>query len=513
MTKKRTIFYVGVAALLLSSCLNGPETLKTDITVENIPVELYNEIQQVPITRVNDSGFCDGDGVGVYVVNYENSQPGTLRLDGNQADNVKYVFNETDYRWIPEKDVNFRDRYTHVDIIGYYPYSNPTSISAYPFEISKDQSKIAAHGLIGGYEESDFLYAKASDVAPTASRIPLNFQHKMAGVLVTIAEGSGFESGEFAALEKAVIVSSTVRKTEIDLATGAITPIGEAPVAGIIPYKYGNDFRAVVVPQTVAANAPLFNITVDNSNYIYRKKVSGNPSDFTYIGGKLHKFTISVSKKEGGGIDFELISEGITAWDTDNATHSATVREYIVIHSETPGGLKDAIIAAGKNPAKVRNLKVTGKVDARDFSMMREEMSVLQSVNMKDVIIESFAGNDANCIPDYAFSGKSSLVRFVFPDRTIRIEESAFTGTSLSGSLILPESIEIIGARAFAGCSTLTGTLSLPKSLRIIGNAAFSQCSGIVGSLDLPESVESIQGGAFQACGGLTGTLYLPANP
>ncbi len=512
---KRIGLYLGVLAAmgLVSACLSEPENFEPVVPEgERLPVELYNEIHQVVATRVNDSGFCDGDGVGVYVVNYVDGQPGTMVLDGNQADNVRYVYHEAEGRWVPDAEVYFRDKKTHVDIIGYYPYANPTSVTEYPFEVAKDQSTDAANGLLGGYESSDFLWGKAGDVAPVASRIPLNFKHQMAGVLVTLEEGTGFADGEFATLEKAVLVSNTIRKSTIDLATGIVTPQGEVPSTGIIPFRDNENFRAVVVPQTIPASTALFNITVDNMNYVFRKQ-----ADFEYIGGKLHKFTVEISKKEGSGLTFKVLGESITAWETDNVTHDATAREYIVIHCETPGGLKDAIIVAGKDITKVKNLKVTGTVDARDFYMMRDEMTKLQSINMKEVTIAEYIENGynyggANEIPNDAFLSKSSLIRFIFPDSITKIGGCAFQDTNLSGSLIIPNGVTEIAAYTFTGCSSLTGTLSLPNSLKIIDSYAFQSCSGFVGNLDIPASVTYIGGSAFRSCSGFTGELVLPEN-
>lgn len=511
--------YILLAAIAgLCACSQEPETLRVDNAAQ-LPVQLFNEIKQLPVTRVNDEGFCDGDGVGIYVVNYENGAPGTLALTGNQADNVKYVLDEASGRWTPETSVYFRDKQTHVDIVGYYPYSTPTSVEAYPFEVAKDQSTDAANGQLGGHEASDFLWGKAADVAPTTQRINIKFEHRMAGVLVSLAEGTGFAEGEFARLEKAVLVTNTVRKAVIDLATGEVTPSGDVPTTGTVPYKRDDAFRAVVVPQTVAASTPLFSITVDGTPYLFRKAVP-----FAYTGGRLHKFTIEISKKSESGLEFKLLGESITPWEADNMSHDATAREYIIIDCPTPGTLKECITAAGKDYAKVKNLKVTGTIDARDFFFMRDEMTVLQSLNLKEVKIAAWEGgligdigyNEqfANEIPESAFTGKSSLIRFVFPLNTTRIlgnyTRGAFCGTNITGSLIIPEGVIEIGAGSFSGCTGLS-SLSLPKTLQVIGQYAFNNCNGLSGPLVIPESVTFIGDSAFSSCG-FSGNIILPKN-
>lgn len=525
--KIRNLLICGILSVVLGACSYEPDGMSVAVD-QSYPIQLFNEIEQVATTRVNDEGFCDGDGVGIYVVNYDGGVPGQLVVDGNQADNVRYVYDEANGKWIPDESVYFRDKNTHVDIIGYYPYGSPSSVDAYAFEVAKDQSTEAANGLLGGYEASDFLWGKAADIAPTSQRIAVKFQHRMAGVLVTLSEGTGFDTGEFAQLEKSVLVTNTIRKAVIDLSTGEVFPTGEVPTTGTVPYKRDGDFRAVVVPQTVAASTPLFSITVDGVPYVFRKS-----EPFSYVSGKLHKFTIEVSKKNASGLEFKLLGESITAWETDNISHDATAREYIIVDCPEPGTLKECITAAGKDYTKVKNLKVTGTIDQRDFEMMRTEMTALQSLNLREVEIAKYGGDAANEIPYSAFFRKSTLIRFVFPENITRIGDCAFLETNLSGSLIIPNgvveigdnafrdcplngtltlsrSLTKIGSNAFQGCSGLSGTLNLPASLKIISQYAFFMCSGFTGNLQLPENLVQIEPYAFYSCSGFTGSLTIP---
>ena len=216
-------------AVALSGCHTDDDFIAPEVDT-SLPIQLFNEIVQVPTTRVNDEGFCDGDAVGIYVVNFENGSSGTMQVEGNQADNVKYIYDEANLKWTPEQDVYFRDRNTHVDIYGYYPYANPASIGAYPFEVQKDQSTAATNGALGGYEASDFLWGKAADITPTASRINLKFNHRMAGVQITLVEGTGWDEGEWEQIDKAALVVNTKRKAVIDLATGEERRIADAPI-------------------------------------------------------------------------------------------------------------------------------------------------------------------------------------------------------------------------------------------------------------------------------------------
>ena len=90
------------------------------------------------------------------------------------------------------------------------------------------------------------------------------------------------------------------------------------------------------------------------------------------------------------------------------------------------------------------------------------------------------------------------------------IEDYAFSDcSSLTGSLILPNSINSIGYGAFENCGGLTGLLTIPNSVISIDSYAFYNCSGLTGSLTIPNSVTSIGYRAFNDCYGLSGSLTI----
>lgn len=503
-------FFMTLCAM--TSCMKDDSAIASDHAASR-KISLSGEIQQVYQTRVNDAGFCDGDAVGIYIVDYNGSTAGELLDAGNRADNVKHTFDEAAYKWIPSYDIYWKDDKTHIDVYGYYPYSMPDNIAAYAFNVEKDQSTSAAYGKLGGYEASDFLWGKAENVAPTDKVIKLGFRHMMASARITLAEGTGFAEGEWAEVEKQVLVLNTTRSATIDLATGVATPVGEVPSTGTIPYSDGNDFRAIVVPQEVAAGTPLLSITVGGTPYLFKKDEA-----FTYISSKQHNFTITVNKREtGGGYEFVLTSESITAWENDSVSHDATAREYIVIDVPEAGTLEECIAAAGKEYTKVKNLKVTGQINATDFYFMRDKMDILQALNLKEVKIVAEGEYAADVIPNRAMNEKGSLMRLVLPDQIIKIDKGAFNECSnLVGSLIIPEGVTHIEGGAFSGCKSMTGTLSLPSTLEYIGGTqyageggAFREC-GFSCNLILPSKLKVISREAFYCCFNLYGELHLP---
>ena len=487
-------------------------------------VLISGEIDQQPASKVAlDEGFCEGDQVGVYLVNYDGETPGALKVKGNQADNVKFSLDENG-EWVPAYDIYYKDNDTKVDAYGYYPYAEPSSVDAYPFEVYRDQSKEAVNGEMGAYEASDFLWAKKSGVKPTSSKVLLTFSHRMSSARVRFQQGSGWDDeAEYAAVKKEVLVTGTVRKATIDLSTGTVTPEGEAPLTGIVPMNDNGDFRAIVVPQNVPAGDVLLTLTIGGQPRHYVRDV-----ETEYLPGKITTYDLTINKKPVTG-EFEVEFKGVsvTAWEADNISHGDDAREYAVIHNEAPNRLKRTIEdRLAMDPTKIRNVKLTGKLGLDDYDYIRNGLTSLQRLNMKEV--ESFI-DGVYQIPGSAFEGKRSLIKCILPDKLERIESNAFYGSGLAGSLVLPEglkyvtgfkgtgitkvyipsTLEVIGANAFQGCENLMCELYLPESLVAIEDGAFSG-SAIQGPLVLPSSLEEIGYGAFNACSALTGSLKIP---
>ena len=534
---KKLCLLLITTALLTVGCSEQDEFGKYNLESGFGKITLSGDIDQVYQTRISESGtgFANGDQIGVYFVNYDGETPGTLLSQGNQGDNVRHTYDEVNNTWNSAYDVYWKDRKTHIDIYGYYPFmdnvstsdgktgsqvqSNLDNVNAWAFEVKADQSTEAANGELGGYEQSDLLWGKVQDVAPTDQVIRLPLRHRMSTARIDLIEGTGFANGEFAQLEKTAVIKNTRRNATVDLATGSVTATGDIQSTGIVPYKYGDQFRAIIVPQTVAAGEILFAFSLGGKPYTFKKTEA-----FEFMQGKMHNFSIKIDKKaDTGDYKLTLIGESITAWENDAVSHDATMKEYVVIKS-TPGELKDAIIAANKDYTKLRNLKITGQINSHDFEFMRDEMSSLSSLNLKEVKIKGMNqwgeadDNYDDEIPDRALFNQRGLVSIVLPDQLKKIGDGAFRDcTNLSGSLIIPEGVVEIKPEAFCSCSNLTGTLSLPSTLEILGsndnhrNGAFLGC-GFVCELKLPEKLRVIGSETFSGCSGIYGELFLPSG-
>lgn len=538
--KSRFLVLCPALAVLLAGCAKEPvvEPIVDDSGL--IPLNIDGSINQIQ-TKVNAAGFVDKDALGLFAVNYseENTVPGTLADNGNQADNVKYVFDEAANKWNPTKKVYYKDVNTNVDLYLYYPHqSSVTEVNAANFEVQKDQSSAATASSLSGYEASDFLWGKAVNITPSENKVAVQLSHKMAAVNVVLVEKEGFAEGEFASLEKGIILTNTTRKAKINFATGEVSALGNAQQDGIVmcPQSSGS-FRAVVVPQTVEAGEKLFAITIDGVSYGFRNSAAS----VTYAAGKQTDVTINIKKKTPAG-EYELTLGDIKIadWTEDKNTHGGEARQYFVVNLTEAGTLGKVIRSFKKNPDKIRNLKVSGPITTEDFYFMRDSMAILEAINLKEAKVVNAKYYDYNAdvwttrndiIPSEAFRDKMSLSHFSFPERITYIDSYAFCHTNISGALIIPDDVtEIkgyafsetmigsvafspklmkIGDYAFYDCSSLTGTLTLPETLTCIGISAFYNCS-FTGELHLPNSLEYIGGGSFANAGFFVGGLRIP---
>lgn len=518
---KQNYIYIGALSLLMASCSEESFRGGASEDRQSREIRLQVEIDQVNVTRANDSGFADGDRIGVFAVSFTDTMhPGTLAPSGNLADNVRFTFDESSYSWKGDRQLYFSDDMTPVDFYGCYPYDSAIDdVEAYPFSVERNQSSENISGGLSAYECSDFLWAKTSGVLPSSPYVNLLFKHILSAVQVTLIEGKSFDEGEWIGLDKEVMVTNTNRNATINLSTGDVTTVGQKDGKDIVMNSYKDDYRAIVIPQSVEAGQCVVSITVNGHSYELTKSETLN-----YLPSKLHKFTIQVDKvSENGDYEFSLVDESITAWESDLESHNGKVKEYIVVEVPERGGLEETVKAANLDPTEIINLKIKGELNSDDFLYMRQNMKYLEALNLRDVLIydcnvEYYGNRSDFSIPYQGCCEMLYLKTIVFPEKLKKIGELAFRNTNLTGSLDFPEGLEYIGANAFSNWqaytssnTNLSGTLSLPSTLKYIGESAFENCD-FTGSLVLPEGLEHIGEKGFADCEYLTGELHLPSS-
>lgn len=484
---------LGLLALLaLCSCSEEITSIIGEKSQQ--PIQLSGQIDQENVTRANDYGFVGGDKMGIYIVDRVGGVAGQLGASDNRAQNVLFTYDDDNHRWSSPAAIYWRDEETGIDVYGYYPGVNyiesPTS---YAFEVQTDQSTEAQNGDLGGYEQSDLLWGKKTSEF-TTSQIVLKYNHIFAGVRVQLQKGDGIIDTEWGKLKKIVLVENTVRKASVDLSVGAAAVDGsEVSVVRMAPQS-GDNYRAVVIPQTVAAGKQLLSITIDGKTYSHKLDKAMN-----YQGGKLHNFTMTVNKSaDTGDYEVKVTDDGIMPWTNDESSHQFKIMQYVTVHCPEIGKLKESITAAGYDYKTIQNLKVTGELTEKDFELMRDEMPKLKHLNLKSVKVKHVLYYDGwwhHGSHDYDLYRDDML-----PNKAFWGDDNNKRGIH---SIVLPSSITAIGDNAFSGLRSLEySTLEIPEGVTKIGVGAFSYNEDYNGvELILPSTLDSICGSAFNPCG------------
>lgn len=209
-----------LSLLALASVIACEKEEATDIP------SLGGEIVKISpvITKVTDVNFEDGDRIGLSI----------FKSDAYYAENALLTFGDGvfagDLVWYTE------GAETSV-LTAYYPYS--TSGMPETFAVQADQTE--------GYEESDLIAGTKSDVTPSSAAVTVGFKHLLSKIMLDIDNQSGSEL-------TSVKLSGSRISASVDLSslTVAVDESGSAEDITMQAVKAGEQYRAIVIPQTVA---------------------------------------------------------------------------------------------------------------------------------------------------------------------------------------------------------------------------------------------------------------------
>ena len=119
-----------------------------------------------------------------------------------------------------------------------------------------------------------------------------------------------------------------------------------------------------------------------------------------------------------------------------------------------------------------------------------------------DKITSVVIPNSVTIIGSSAFEGCTGLTSVTIPNSVTDIGGYAFYGCTGLTHVTIPNSVTSIGSAAFKGCTSLT-SITIPNSVTSIERATFYGCTGLT-SVTIPNRVTSIGGAAFYGCTGLT---------
>lgn len=297
-------FLIGILSTYLFACCSSDsvnETVSPTPPSEKLPINISTSVS----SRATDLAFEVGDKIGLYVVNHNaDGSAAALKVSGNHVDNMQYTYNSS---WTPATQTYWKDNTTHADFYLYYPYTSTiTSIDAMPYSVKANQSQLS------DYKAGDLMIGKTIDVAPKQSPVRIEAKHVMSLITINLVVGNGFTHATLAAAKVSVKVNKLKIKATANLATGALTAIGDD--TDIIPFKVANNsYKAIVVPQAVG-EGNLITVNVDGRNFDLPKTTNFRG----FEAGKKYSFNVTLSRDTSG------VNVNITKWEDDGNDYGGT---------------------------------------------------------------------------------------------------------------------------------------------------------------------------------------------
>lgn len=271
----KKIFYISMILLAAACSKSGTE-------VEGQPEIRFN-LGFSGQTRATANAFESGDVTGLYMTEYDSSnQPVPLQVSGNAVNNAALKFNGSSWTATPTL---YWDKGVKYDVYGYYPYAKPASVDEYRFSVATDQTTEKTATSLGGYEASDFLWAKQTGVK-YPDVVSLTFSHRMSRLVVKLVKGEEFEG----VMPKDVVVKvhGTVPEAIVDLGSGVVVKDNYAGAQTIMMKKESDSvFSSIIVPQRIDNRQPLIEVLTNNVSYLMESR-------FVFRSGVQHSVNITL---------------------------------------------------------------------------------------------------------------------------------------------------------------------------------------------------------------------------
>lgn len=228
--------------------------------------------------------------------------------------------------------------------------------------------------------------------------------------------------------------------------------------------------------------------------------------------------------------------------EQDSGARTAELFTQTII-LETAGTLEAKLTEAmgETDVTTLEKLVVSGPFTAADMQYVRDSLTGLVAIDMKDAVIKAsdeayhytydtyFMDNQLaagmfynmdnlkevvlpstiTSIGREAFRLCDNLVTVIIPDAVTKIEYEAFGSCNVLTSVILPNNLETIEGWAFYDCDSLK-TIVIPDKVEEIANYTFYKCDSL-SSVTLPSGLKSIEDWAFYDCYSLQ-SMVLPEN-
>lgn len=280
---KPRILFAAAAILSVCSCT------KTD----NRPGLSDTKVLNIP--AMEQSGFSDGDGIGLYLT-YSAAENGSTLSDERYLDNILFIktgdqFTSSPAVYYPEDTRVFNNIYA------YFPYREncvPAGTSVTEVSVAADQS--VSDG------SDDFRYAILRNYQPTEDITALEFRHAFAKVNIEIKPGGYYDNLEDIPSERTVTARNMIISGNFNFETEQTTPgtgTEDITPAGVLAAS-GSSLKGmyfIIPPQTVAAGNEF--LVFDMGGDIFRLNA---PEDLVFAAGTENTLTITLNADFSGTI-------------------------------------------------------------------------------------------------------------------------------------------------------------------------------------------------------------------
>lgn len=259
---RKTIFAAALA-IVAAGCTKQPAQEAPSLEVK------FNLEYPGTASKATAAGFETGDVTGLYMTEWTDGSQVKLAAAGNAVNNARLTFDGVSWESRPKI---WWDAGVKYDVYGYCPYAAPSSVDEYRFSVRTDQSTAATETLPGGYEASDFLWAKTSGVCYPQT-VSLKFSHRMSRLVINLVKGEDFE-GDFPE-DIRVKIHGVVTDAVIDLGAGIVTADSRASKTSVTVMKEAEGrYAAIMVPQNISRRQPFVEILTDNVSYLLEGRLN-----------------------------------------------------------------------------------------------------------------------------------------------------------------------------------------------------------------------------------------------
>lgn len=237
---KKELICSAFALILLTAGCNNEETAAPPSSRD---IEIVTKVGT--LTRATDRAFETNDRISIYA--YETDNPTEMVVEG-----VTNIL-QPDGTWIPATPMQWKDDATAHDFIGVYPEKG--DIGDFTNESITLGDNMAAN---------DLLIATATGRKAAGGAVPLTFDHVMSRVTVNLTFNENM--GTAPTVDKVVL---RCRLTgSVNYSAKTVQASGTAADMAMTPVASGT-FRAVALPQTLAATEPMIVITIAGRDYSF----------------------------------------------------------------------------------------------------------------------------------------------------------------------------------------------------------------------------------------------------